>query len=273
MQTEHETRKHMMSMTSSETPEPATPPSTAAPQAAMGGLEVAPRGAEPGQITAEEIKMLSDSRGPIAEQFRSLRNSIIALNPDGAPRTVVMTSAVEGEGKTVATINLAIAMAEMPGNQILVVDANLHDPAVEEYFGEESYKGLADVLRGRCALDAAIRRSSIENVSLMGAGTLPDNPSKLLGSDRTRTVLNTLKQRFSYVLIDTPAALFISDASLMGAMADGILMVVKMGDTTKHLVEQTYNQLETLGGNVLGTCLTSGRTGKAKKKGKKKRRR
>jgi len=261
-----------MSIDPSEMPAPPTSdgPPPGAPQPMGGdleggvGLQVAPRGAEPGEVSAEEIQMIADSRGPIAEQFRGLRNSIIALNPDGAPRTVVLTSAVEGEGKSVATINLAIALAEMPGNQVLVVDANMHDPAVEDYFGEDPYRGLADVLRGRCALDAAIRPTGVEGVSLMGAGNLPDNPSKLLGSDRTRVVLNTLKQRFSYVLIDTPAALFISDASLLGAMADGIVLVIKMGDTAKHLVEQTYNQLETLGGNVLGTCLTHGHTAEEK---------
>lgn len=231
------------------------------PQDTELGLSQAPANEEQGEITAEEIQMISDPRGHVAEQFRSLRNSITALNPDGAPRSVVLTSAVAGEGKTVAAVNLAIAMAELPGNHILLVDANLHEPAVERYLGLESHQGLADVLRGRCALDAAIRRTSVENVSIMGAGTLPENPSKLLGSERTRVVLNTLKQRFSYVLLDTPEALSISDASLLGAMADGILLVVKMGDTAKNLVEQAHNQLETLGGNVLGTCLTHGSTG------------
>ena len=163
--------KSLMAMTDAETPEP----TTVEPDTSSGalGLELAPRDAEPGEVTAEEICMVTDSRGAIAEQFRSLRNSITALNPDGAPRTVVLTSAVDGEGKSVATVNLAIALAEIPGNQILVVDANLHDPSIEYYLGERPYKGLADVLRGGCALDGAIRRTSIQGVSLMGPGTLP----------------------------------------------------------------------------------------------------
>jgi capsular exopolysaccharide synthesis family protein len=242
------------------------------PSTTPSGLTPAPPDAPAGEIRAEEIQMVFDPRGQVAEQFRSLRNSIIALNPDGAPRSVVFTSAVAGEGKTVAAINLAIAMAELPGNHVLLVDANLHDPSLERYLGLERHQGLADVLRGRCALDAAIRHTAVENVSVIGAGTLPENPSKLLGSDRTRVVLSTLKQRFSYVLIDSPEALSISDASLLGAMVDGIVLVVKMNDTTKTLVEQTYNQLETLGGNVLGTCLTHCGSGgqEPAKKGKKK---
>lgn len=228
------------------------------PDPADGGLAPAAPDADLGQVTAEEIRMVSDPRGKVAEQFRSLRNSIIAMNPDGASRTLVLTSAVRGEGKTVAAVNLAIAMGELPGNQILLLDANLHDPAVEGYLGQRRAQGLADVLQGRCPLDAAVRRTSIENLSMMGAGTLPDNPSKLLGSERTRVVLNQLKRRFSYVLIDTAEALSISDASLLGAMADGILLVVRLADTQKTLVEQAHNQLESMGGNVLGTCLTGG---------------
>jgi len=227
------------------------------------GLAVPGEGAT-GAIIAEEIRMVSNPRGRIAEQFRSLRNSITALNPDGASRTVVITSAISGEGKTVATVNLAVALSELPGNQILVVDADLHRPAIEHYLGQEKCQGLADVLRGGCSLDAAIRPTCVAGLSLMGAGTLPDNPSKLLGSERTRVVLNMLKQRFSYVLIDTPEALSISDASLLGAMVDGIILVVRLGQTAKHLVEQTHNQLETLGGNVLGTCLTGANMEEAK---------
>jgi capsular exopolysaccharide synthesis family protein len=231
------------------------------PQGAPPDSSLSPAEPEEGKsasIDAEEIRMISSPRGPVAEQFRSLRNSLTALNPDGAPRTVVLTSAISGEGKTVAAVNLGVAMAELPGNRILLVDANLHRPALERYLGQERRSGLADVLRGTCALDSAIRPTAIDRLSVMGAGTLPDNPSKLLGSERTKTVLNMLKQRFSYVLIDTPEAVSISDASLLGAIADGILLVIRLGFTPKHLVEQTHNQLETLGGNILGTCLTGG---------------
>jgi capsular exopolysaccharide synthesis family protein len=207
-------------------------------------------------VTREEIAIAIRPRSQIAEQFRNLRNSIMALNPSGAPRTVVMASAVRGEGKTVATLNLALAMVEVPGTHVLVVDADLHAPAVEGYLGLPRRQGLADVLRGDCSPDLAIRQTSVEGVSIMGAGNLPQNPSQLLGSDRMRTLLNSFKQRFSYILIDTPEALTISDASLLGSIADGIVLVVRLNETPRHYVEQVSHMLETLGGNVLGTCLT-----------------
>ena len=220
-----------------------------------------PLPAEPGEarevpIRQEELVMVSAPRSQIAEQFRGLRNSIQALNPDGASHTLVVTSALRGEGKTVATLNLAIAMAELPGTEVLVLDADLHHPAVEDFLGLPQRQGLTEVLRGSLPLDQAVRQTSVDGVSIMGAGALPSNPSELIGSDRMRTVMNRLRQSYSYVLIDTPEAMTISDASLLGAMADGILLVVRLGETPRYYVEQTHNTLEALGGNVLGTCLT-----------------
>lgn len=208
-------------------------------------------------VTREEIAILVQPRSQIAEQFRTLRNSIVALNAEGAPRTVVLTSALRGEGKSVATLNLAFALAEMPGTRVCVIDANLHGPTLEDYLGLPRRQGLSELLAGRLPLDQAIRATHVQGVSLIGAGALPRNPSELLGSDRMRALLRSLKQRYSYVLIDTPEASTTSDASLLGAMADGILLVVRLASTPKHFVESTHRMLETLGGNVLGTCLTN----------------
>ncbi len=204
----------------------------------------------------EEIAIARDPRGPIAEQFRQLRNSITALNPEGAPRTIVMASALRGEGKTVGTINLGLAMSEVPGTRVLLVDADMHRPGLENYLGLPRRQGLVEVIRGTCPIDRAIRATSVEGVSVLGPGELPKNPSELLGSDRVKMVLGAFKQRFKYILIDTPEAATISDASMLGALADGIVLVVRLGQTPRNLVEETYNRLESLGGNVLGTLLT-----------------
>ncbi len=227
------------------------------PDLDLPGIHPAPEGESSSiLVRREELAVVRDPRGQIAEQFRALRNSIHALNPDGASHTLVVTSALPGEGKTVATLNLALAMAELSGVEVLVVDADLHDPSVEGYLDLPRRQGLSEALSGRLPLDRAIRPLSVPGVSVMGAGSPPGNPSELLASERMRTLLNQLRQRFSYVLLDTPEAMTISDASLLGAMADGILLVVRLGSTPRHFVEQTHNTLESLGGNVLGTCLT-----------------
>ncbi|HVS19219.1 MAG TPA: CpsD/CapB family tyrosine-protein kinase, partial [Planctomycetota bacterium] len=160
------------------------------------------------------------------------------------------------EGKTVAALNIALALAEMPGNQVLVIDANLHAPGIEEYLSLPRRQGLSELLAGRLPLDSATRATSAQGLAVIGAGSNPRNPSELLASDRMRALLRTLKQRYSYVVVDTPEATTTSDASVLGSICDGILLVVRQGWTPKHYVEATHNQLEALGGNVLGTCLT-----------------
>ncbi|MCC7012511.1 MAG: CpsD/CapB family tyrosine-protein kinase [Planctomycetes bacterium] len=207
-------------------------------------------------VTREELVVATAPLTQQAEQFRALRNSIHALNPDGAPRTVVVTSALRGEGKSTATLNLAFALAEMPGFKVLVIDANLHAPAIEGLFGLPRAQGLCELLSGRLPLDQAVRPTSVSGVAILGPGSKPRNPSELLASDRMRTLLRTLKQRYHYVLIDTPEATTTSDASLLGAMADGVVVVVRVATTPKSYVEQTCRALESLGANLLGTCMT-----------------
>jgi capsular exopolysaccharide synthesis family protein len=228
--------------------------------ATTGPLQVAdPEEGKKLSILREEIALISEPRGQIAEQFRTLRNSVVALNPEGAPRTIVMTSALRGEGKSVATANLGLALAEMPGTQVLLIDANMHSPSLEDYLGLPRRQGLSELMSGRLSLDHAVRATSAAGVSVLGAGALPKNPSELLASERMKTLLHTLKRRYSYVVLDTPEATTTSDASLLGAVADGIILVVRLVTTPRQYVEQTYNMLESLGGNVLGTCLTGAR--------------
>ncbi|MEX1025381.1 MAG: CpsD/CapB family tyrosine-protein kinase [Planctomycetota bacterium] len=228
-------------------------------QTSESSLEPAP----PGEgvdipIRSEEIVMVRDPYSQVAEQFRRLRNSIQALNSDGASRTVMMTSSIRGEGKTVATLNLAIALAELPQMRVLVLDVDHLSPQVENYLGLPRRQGLTEVLQGRLPLDQSIRNTAIERMDVMGAGSAPLNPADILNVDRIRSVLNALKRRYDYVLIDAPAALSTNSPSVLGSLADGIILVVRLGSTPKPLVEEAYQSLENLGGNILGTCLTDG---------------
>ena len=129
-------------------------------------------------ITREEIVLATDPRGQVAEQFRGLRNSIVALNPESAPRSVMVTSSLLGEGKSVAAVNLGLALAEMPGTQVLVIDANMHSPAIEDLLSMPRRQGLSELLSGRLPLDHAIRATSVPTVSVLGAGSIARNPDR-----------------------------------------------------------------------------------------------
>ncbi|MEZ5978171.1 MAG: CpsD/CapB family tyrosine-protein kinase [Planctomycetota bacterium] len=206
-------------------------------------------------IETEQLVVLGRPRSRQAEQFRRLASSLEALNPDGAPRTVMLTSSTEREGVSVATLNLALAFRERPGVKVLVVDANLRRPGIEDYLDMPRRQGLSELLRDKLRLDKAIRRTSLQGFDVVGAGELPENPSQVLRGDRLRTLFGRLKQQYDYVLVDTPPAHTLTEPHLIGAVCDGIVLVVKMRSTARHLVEETSSQLESMGGNLLGVCL------------------
>lgn len=205
-------------------------------------------------IRHEELVVATQPRSAAAEQYRRLRSSLVALNPDGAPRTVLLTSAVEGEGKSVATLNLALALAERPRARVLVVDADLRRPAVEHYLGLPRRQGLSEVLDNQLDLDQAIRKTSVRGLEVIAAGGSAGRP-RVLNVDRMRSLLHQLKQRYDYVLIDSPPAYVLTDPSVLGTATDGIVLVVRLRKTDRHLVEETHRLLETTGGNVLGVCM------------------
>ncbi len=225
-------------------------------EATHGLQPAAPDEARGIPVQSEELVMATEPFSQVAEQFRRLRNSLQALNPDGASRSILMTSAVRGEGKTVATLNLAMALAELPHIRVMVVDGDIRYPAVESYLGLPRRQGMTEVLRGQLVLEEAIRSTSFDGLDILGAGAQPPNPAEILNLDRIRSVLHAMKRRYDYVLIDAPAVHTMVHPSVMGAVADGILLVVRMGSTSKSLVEEAYRILENLGGNVLGTVLT-----------------
>lgn len=226
--------------------DPTLPPAAFDPPQVDEGLDL--------PIRHEELVVYTQPLSAPAEQYRRLRSSLVALNPDGAPRTILVTSAVEGEGKTVATLNLGLALAERPRSRILVVDADLRRPGVEHYLGLPRRQGLSEVLDGQLGLDQAIRRTAARGLDVIAAGGSPDRP-RALNVDRMRSLLHQWKQRYDYVLIDSPPAYVLTDPSVLGAATDGILMVVRLGTTERHLVEETQRLLETTGGNVLGVCV------------------
>jgi succinoglycan biosynthesis transport protein ExoP len=216
--------------------------------------------AKPGEgraiaLDREELVVLRAPASPLAEQFRRLRNSLLALNPDGAARSILITSAVEHEGKSVAAINLALSLVEIPNLRVCLIDGDRLAPAIESYLGHPRRLGLTELLGGHITIDEAIRQTALERLDLIGSGASAPNPA--LDLERLQALLNVLKRRYDYVLLDGPSVLSTNHPSLIGSVVDGILLVVRIGSTPKGLVEEAYQMLEGLGGNVLGTCATA----------------
>ena len=191
-----------------------------------------------------------------AEQFRGLRNSLVSLNSDRAPRVIAVTSALRGEGKSVAIANLACTLVELRETRVILVDADLRDPSIETLLGVAPGPGLCEVLSGRLPLDQAIRGTFLRGLSLLGPGEATEASAEFLASGRLKPVLDALKETYHYILVDTPPALAVTDAGVVGRSADGILLVVRLESTPRARVEQAIAILENLGGNVFGTFLT-----------------
>lgn len=191
-----------------------------------------------------------------AEQLRSLRNRMVTMNPDGEPKTLVITSAVRGEGKSVTAINLAMAFAELERAKVVLVDADLRRPACERYLNLNPGPGLADVLRGDASVDRVLRPAGYRNLMLLGAGTRVDNPAEVLAATRIDELFQRLKERYQYIVIDTPPVLPSTDAGVLAARADGTLLVVRLEKSMKKQSRDALRALQDLGGNVLGTFVS-----------------
>lgn len=224
------------------------------PKAPAGGLDDVIVVVE--QAVNPYLVLFHDPAGYRAEQVRALRNRLVAMNPDGEPKTLVVTSAVRGEGKTVAAINLAMALAELERQQVVLVDADLRRPSCERYLNLNPDIGLSDVLLGRTTVERALRTAGHRSLMLLGPGTRVDNPAEVLGSARLDELFRRLKERFQYIVVDTPPALPSTDAGVLAGRADGTLLVVRLEKSLKKQSRQAVRLLQDMGGNVMGTFVT-----------------
>lgn len=202
------------------------------------------------------LVLFHDPAGYRAEQIRALRNRLVALNPDGEPKTLVVTSAVRGEGKTTTALNLAMAFAELERQQVVVVDADLRQPACERALNLNPEPGLSDVLLGRVSLEKVLRPVGYRRLLLLPAGTRVGNPSEVLAASRLDELFQRLKERFQYVVVDTPPVLPSTDAGVLASRADGTLLVLRLEHSPRGRSKEALRVLQDLGANVLGTFVT-----------------
>lgn len=193
------------------------------------------------------------------EEFRSLRTKLNHLQNLQPLHTVVVTSASPAEGKSFVASNLALAESQLSGNLTLLADFDFRRPVIHNLFQIPRAPGATDYLLGNAPLEAIIKRIAGTNLFVMPAGVSVKNPLELLNLRQARTLLRELPRWFNWVILDSPPLLFSADANLMGTLADGTILVVRIGQTTIDTVSRAMQSL--CENNVLGVVVNGARAG------------
>jgi len=190
----------------------------------------------------------------IEEQFRTLRANIKFSSAEDAIKTIVVTSCLPSEGKSTVISNLASSMAK-DGKSVIILDCDLRKPSIHKKFSLSNYKGLTNILVERKNIEWVITSTQIPNVFVVPSGPIPPNPSELLSSKSFKEIINELADNFDLVLIDSPPVLYVSDAQILSALAQGTIIVTAYGKTEKKALVSAKENIEKAGGKILGVVI------------------
>lgn len=188
-----------------------------------------------------------------AESYRTLRTNIQYSSFDKQYKVIMVTSSEPGEGKSTTAGNLALCLAQGE-KRVILVDCDLRKPSLHKKFKISNIVGLSDVMIGKEELVTAMHRYN-NNLVILTSGKIPPNPSEMLSSKTMTTLLNTLKQNFDYIILDTPPVQAVTDSQILATKADGVILVVRAERTKKDSVQNAINLLKKVNANIIGTVL------------------
>lgn len=198
-------------------------------------------------------------KSQMSEAFRALRTSILLSQADHPPQVILVTSALPREGKTTAAANLAVTLAQL-GDSTVLVDADLRKPGVGRLLnlGSGKYAGLSSYLAGVSSLDlVTVPHPAIPNLAAIPTGPLPPNPADLLSSHKLADAIAELRTKFKFVVIDSPPIMAATDAVILSVQTDGVLLVVRSGETPKEAFTRTRDLLSSVKCRILGVVLNA----------------
>ncbi|MBC1605348.1 CpsD/CapB family tyrosine-protein kinase [Listeria rocourtiae] len=191
----------------------------------------------------------------IKEKLRTIQTNIQFLKADGQKiKTIVITSSNKGEGKTFVSRNLASSFVEQ-GKKTLLIDIDLHKPALTKLLGCRFKRGLSDALNGRDSLDNLILDTEEENLYFLPSGTIPPNPNELLGSQMMDTIIEYVNQQFDIIIFDSPPVNIINDVRIFSSLCDGVIFVTAYNKTRSRDIQMGIESLKKVDANVLGVLI------------------
>lgn len=192
----------------------------------------------------------------LAESYRSIRTALLLSSADNPVKTMAVTSPMPGEGKSVSAANLAITLAQS-GKTVLLVDADLRRPRQHRMFKVKNTYGLTTYLTDSIELKEVVKSTEIPNLFLINAGPIPPNPAELLGSDKMSRFIRMMSEESDYVLFDLPPMIEISDALVLGAKVDGVVLVIWGDRTSREALRKTREKLDLLKVRTLGVIINN----------------
>jgi succinoglycan biosynthesis transport protein ExoP len=198
-------------------------------------------------------------KSQMSEAFRALRTALLLSQPDRPPQVILVTSALPREGKTTAAANLAVTLAQL-GDKTVLVDADLRKPGVGRLLnlGSGKFAGLSSYLAGVSTLDlVTIQHPAIPNLAAIPTGPLPPNPADLLSSHRLTEAIAELRTKYKFIVIDSPPIMAATDAVILSVQTDGVLLVVRSGETPKEAFTRTRDLLVSVKSHLLGVVLNA----------------
>jgi capsular exopolysaccharide synthesis family protein len=190
----------------------------------------------------------------ISESYRTIRTALFFSQPDNPPQIILLTSPQPNAGKTLTSINLAIALAQ-EGDSVLVIDGDLRRGVCHKMMGLSNSRGLTNVLALNLSAEIAVQKTAVPNLWLLSRGVIPPNPAALLGSERMTELLKLLRDRFRYILIDSPPVIPVSDATVISSLSEAVILVLRGKQTTTESARLAVERLGIAHSKILGVVL------------------
>jgi len=210
-----------------------------------------------GHHTGADVITYYDAKSLISEAYRNLRTSVLLSSGAGQPpKVLLVTSSQRAEGKTTTAANIAVTLAQT-GGRVILLDCDMRNPRIHRIMGMPNKAGMSTFLSGNCDLSGLIQESEVANLFVVTSGPVPPNPAELLGSARMKQGLYLLAGSFDHIVIDSPPVLAVTDARILAPGVDGVVLVIKGGETPKEAVQRTKRLLQEVHGHLIGTLLNN----------------
>lgn len=206
-----------------------------------------------------KITSLEKPKSNISEAYRTIRTGIEFSNLDKDLKIICITSSKKDEGKTTVLSNLGVSFAKID-KKVLLIDADLRNPSISKMFDTSNTQGLMDILLGKRNIQDCVKKTKQENLYILTGGTIPPNPAEVLSSKKMSEFIESIKDEYDYIFIDSPPVGVVSDASIISAYSDGVIFVVGANEVDSNLAKIAKERLDSVKANIVGVILNKFKT-------------